>query len=83
MVTNSFTNIGHDGELAYGYAVSRQQSHASSSDEDSVKLKLSDGSLSAYIESLDLGKMMKYEYVPEFQSALYAPEPLSAMLERD
>lgn len=83
MVTNSFTNIGHDGKLAYGYAVSRQQSHASSSDHDSVKLKLSDGSLSAYIESLDLGKMMKYEYVPEFQSALYAPEPLKAMLERD
>jgi hypothetical protein len=52
MVTNSFTNIGHDGELAYGYAVSRQQSHASSSSEESVKLKLSDGSLSTYIESL-------------------------------
>ncbi|AHL77639.1 hypothetical protein CH92_10160 [Stutzerimonas stutzeri] len=83
MVTNSFTNMGRDGELAYGYAVSRQQSHASSSNEDSVKLKLSDGSLSAYLESLDLGKMMKYEYVPEFQSALYAPEPLKAMLKRD
>ncbi|WP_313026786.1 acetoacetate decarboxylase (ADC) [Pseudomonas lopnurensis] len=83
MVTNSFTNIGRDGELAYGYAISRQQSHASSSSKESVKLTLSDGSLSAYIESLDLGKMMKYEYVPEFQSALYAPEPLKAMLERD
>lgn len=83
MVSNSFTNIGHDGELAYGYAISRQQSHASSSSEESVKLTLSDGSLSAYIESLKLGKMMKYEYVPEFQSALYAPEPLQAMLERD
>lgn len=83
MVTNSFTNIGHDGELAHGYAISRQQSHASSSSEESVKLTLGDGSLSAFIESLDLGKMMKYEYVPEFQSALYAPEPLKAMLERD
>lgn len=83
MVTNSFTNIGHGGELAYGYAISRQQSHASSSSEEAVKLTLNDGSLSAYIESLDLGKMMKYEYVPEFQSALYSPEPLKAMLERD
>lgn len=83
MVTNSFTNIGHDGELAYGYAISRQQSHASSSSEEAVKLTLNDGSLSAYIESLGLGKMMKYEYVPEFQSALYSPEPLKAMLERD
>lgn len=83
MVTNSFTNIGHDGELAYGYAISRQQRHASSSSEEAVKLTLNDGSLSAYIESLDLGKMMKYEYVPAFQSALYAPEPLKAMLARD
>lgn len=83
MVTNSFTNIGHGGELAYGYAISRQQSHASSSSEEAVKLTLNDGSLSAYIESLDLGKMMKYEYVPAFQSALYAPEPLKAMLARD
>ncbi|MES2818678.1 MAG: acetoacetate decarboxylase (ADC) [Pseudomonadota bacterium] len=83
MVTNSFTNIAHDGKLAYGYAISRQQSHASSSDEEAVKLTLSDGSLSTYLESLDLGTMMKYEYVPEFQSALYAPEPLKAMLERD
>jgi hypothetical protein len=83
MVTNSFTNVGHDGELAYGYAISRQQSHASSSSEESVKLTLNDGSLSTFIQSLDLGKMMKYEYVPAFQSALYAPEPLKAMLERD
>ncbi|MDH4582349.1 hypothetical protein E8F20_10750 [Pseudomonas sp. BN415] len=46
LVTNSFTNIGHSGELNYGYAISRQLSHASSSDESSVKLVLSDGSSS-------------------------------------
>lgn len=80
LVTNSFTNIGHDGELAYGYAVSRQMSHASNSNADSVSLTLGEGSLSTYIESLKLGKMMKYEYVPDFQSALYAPEPLAKML---
>lgn len=80
LVTNSFTNTGHDGELAYGYAVSRQLSHASSSDESTVKLTLGDGSLSTYIKALDLGTMMKYEYVPSFQSALYAPAPLQSML---
>lgn len=80
LVTNSFTNIGHDGELAYGYAVSRQLSHASSSNAAAVNLTLGDGSLSAYIRSLKLGKMIKYEYVPDFQSALYAPEPLARML---
>ncbi|MCY1274940.1 hypothetical protein D9M68_175270 [compost metagenome] len=80
LVTNSFTNIGHDGELTYGYAVSRQQSHASSTDAEAVTLRLGEGSLSTYIKSLGLGKMMKYEYVPEFQSALYAPEPLQALL---
>lgn len=83
LVTNSFTNIGHDGELAYGYAVSRQLSHASSSDAAAVKLTLSQGSLSAYIQSLQLGRMLKYEYVPDFQSALYAPEPLARMLARE
>lgn len=83
LVTNSFTNIGHNGELSYGYAVSRQLRHASSTREDAVKLVLSDGSLSTYIKSLGLGKMMKYEYVPEFQSALYAPAPLKGMLEND
>ena len=79
LVTNSFTNIGHDGELAYGYAVSRQLRHASNSNANSVSLKLGDGSLSSYIESLQLGRMMKDAYVPDFQSALYAPEPLAQM----
>lgn len=80
LVTNSFTNIGHNGELSYGYAVSRQLSHASSTREESVRLELNDGSLSTFIKSLDLGEMMKYEYVPQFQSALYAPAPLKSML---
>jgi hypothetical protein len=83
LVTNSFTNIGHNGELTYGYAVSRQLSHASSTDEGSVKLVLGDGSLSTYIKALELGEMMKYEYVPNFQSALYAPVPLKSLLARD
>lgn len=78
-VTNSFTNVGHKGELTYGYAISRQQSHASSMNEASVNLILSKGSLSQYIKSLKLGRMMKYEYVPEFQSALYAPKPLKSL----
>lgn len=79
LVTNSFTNIGHDGELAFGYAVSRQMRHAASSDGQKVSLALGAGSLSTYIESLKLGKMIRYEYVPDFQSALYAPKPLAQM----
>lgn len=78
-VTNSFTNIDQHGELSYGYAVSRQLRHGASTDADAASLKLGDGSLSAYINSLKLGKLLKYEYVPEFQSALYAPQPLSRL----
>lgn len=78
-VTNSFTNIGHDGELTYGYAVSRRLSHASGTSAESVDLKLNEGSLSTFMKSLKLGRMMKYEYVPQFQSALHAPEPLQSM----
>lgn len=77
MVTNSFTNLDHDGQLTYGYATSRQTRHASSTSADAVQMQLGDGSLSTYIRSLGLGKMVKYEYVPAFQSALYAPRPLA------
>lgn len=76
MVTNSFTNIDRQGRLTHGYAMSRQLSHATSSDAASVTLNLGQGELSDYIRSLKLGRMMKYEYVPEFQSALYAPSLL-------
>ncbi|MDF3844121.1 acetoacetate decarboxylase family protein [Pseudomonas citronellolis] len=83
LVTNSFTNTDRNGELTYGYAVSRQLSHASSSDGDSARLILGEGELSSYIKSLKLGKMLKYEYVPQFQSALYAPKPLGALVGKD
>ncbi|WP_348971686.1 acetoacetate decarboxylase (ADC) [Pseudomonas atacamensis] len=79
VVTSSFTNLDHQGQLAYGYAVSRQISHGSSRDAESATLTLGDGSLSNYLRALKLGKMMKYEYVPEFQSALYAPQPLASL----
>lgn len=75
-VRNNFTNIDRQGQPTTGYSVSRQLSHASSSSADSVKLTLTDGSLSSTIKALKLGKLVKYEYVPEFQAALYAPKPL-------
>ena len=80
IVTSSFTNLDHQGRLAYGYAVSRQLSHGSSRDADAATLTLGDGSLSNYLRDLKLGKMLKYEYVPEFQSALYAPKPLATLI---
>jgi hypothetical protein len=76
LVRNSFTNVDRQGRLTTGYADSRQLSHASTSRADAVKLTLTDGSLSAYIKALKLGKLLKYEYVPEFQGALYSPRPL-------
>lgn len=82
IVTNSFTNVDHAGRLTYGYAISRQLSHASSTDGDAVKLTLGDGAFAGFIKALKLGKMLKYEYVPEFQSALYAPRPLASLPDR-
>ena len=76
LVTNSFTNIDRQGQLTTGHTTSRQLRHASTSSADAVKLTLTDGSLSRFIESLRLGKMLKYEYAPDFQAALYAPKPL-------
>lgn len=83
LVTNSFTNMDPQGELTYGYAVSRQMVSGSTMDDDKVKLSLGDGSFSQYIKSLDLGEMVRYDYVPDFQSALYAPEKLTSMLAED
>lgn len=80
IVTSSFTILDHQGQPAYGYAISRQLSHGASRDADAATLTLRDGSLSDYIRALKLGKMMKYEYVPEFQSALYAPKPLASLI---
>ncbi len=76
LVTTRFTNIDPQGQLTTGYSTSRQLRHASTSDADAVKLTLTDGSLSRFIASLKLGRMVKYEYVPDFQAALYAPQPL-------
>ena len=76
MVRNSFINADNKGRLTTGYVVSRQLRHASGSSADAVKLALAEGSLSAYLKALKLGRLVKYEYVPEFQSALYAPKPL-------
>lgn len=76
LATQSFTNIGHDGELTTGHSVARQLQHGTSMAQDAVSLKLSDGSFSKYIKALDLGRMVQYQYVPSFQMALYAPEVL-------
>jgi hypothetical protein len=78
LMTNSFTNVDPQGRLTTGYTTSRQLRHASTSSADAVKLTLTDGSLSRFIASLKLGKMVKYEYVPEFQAALYAPQLLKS-----
>jgi hypothetical protein len=48
--------------------------------DDTVNLTLGDGSFSRYIKSLDLGEMVRYDYVPDFQSALYAPESLASLM---
>ena len=76
VVRNSFVNLDASGAVTTGFALSRLQLFADTSDEDAVKLTLTDGSLSRYIRQLKLGKLMKYEYVPEFQSALYVPVTL-------
>lgn len=76
LVTTSFTNADQKGQLTTGHATARQLKSASSSSADAVKLTLSEGSLSTYIKALNLGKLVKYEYVPDFQLALYAPKPL-------
>ena len=79
IVTNSFINIDQNGRLVYGHADSRQLKHGSTMDDEAVNLELGDGEFSDFIRSLDLGEMVRYDYVPSFQSALYAPKPLASL----
>jgi len=72
----NFINLNQQNRLTHGYTDSRPIKKASSFKNKSVNLILTDGSLSTFIESLKLGRMIKYEYVPEFQCALYAPQLL-------
>lgn len=72
-VRNSFMNHNQQGQLTTGYADNRYLRYASSTSDEDVSLELHQGELSQFIRSLDLGSMIKYEYVPDFQSALYAP----------
>lgn len=74
LATQSFTNIGHDGEVITGYSVARQMTHGTSMSQDAVSLQLTDGGFSTYIKALNLGRIVQYQYVPSFQMALYAPE---------
>jgi hypothetical protein len=78
VVRTSFTNVNTQGQLTTGYALARQLRHASSRDADDLQLTLSgNGPLSSLLRSLQLGRMLKYEYVPSFQGALYTPERLN------
>ncbi|QYK07158.1 acetoacetate decarboxylase (ADC) [Shewanella zhangzhouensis] len=79
LVNNSFINIDQKGELTYGYAIFRHMLYGSTLDDDAVKLTLGNGSFSKYLKSLQLGEMLRYDYVPSFQSALYAPKPLAEL----
>jgi hypothetical protein len=78
LVNNSFTNLDQKGRLTTGYSVSRHMSHATSFNSDSASLRLTDGTFSKFIKNLDLGRMVQYQYVPDFQMALYSPEVLKA-----
>ena len=70
----NFINLDQEGRLTHGYSDSKSLGKASTSDKDAVTLTLTDGFLSTFFKSLKLSKLLKYEYEPAFQAALYAPE---------
>ena len=78
MTRNSFVNLDHASNLISGYADARQLQYAETRDDAAVDLVLSEqGALSQFIKGLELGSLLKYEYVPHFQLALYAPATLT------
>jgi len=77
LLRHSFVNLDRAGRPSVGYALSRHLLAASSTQQDAATLTLGKGELADYIRALQLGRLLKYEYVPEFQSALYVPELLA------
>lgn len=75
IVRSNFINRDKNGKLTHGYTDVRALKKATSKKKEDVKLNLTDGPLSKFIKSLGLGKLMRYDYQPEFQAALYTPEP--------
>lgn len=70
----NFTNLDAEGHLTHGFSDVRAIQQASSRNGGDVQLSLSDGPLSIFIKSLGLKKLVRYDYQPEFQAALYTPE---------
>lgn len=71
---SNFINIDAKGKLTHGFTDVRALKKASSKKKEDIELNLTDGPLSAFIKSLGLGKLIRYDYQPEFQAALYTPE---------
>lgn len=71
---SNFINLNSKGELTHGYTDVRALKKASSKKAEDIQLNLSNGSLSTFIKSLGLKKLVRYDYQPEFQAALYTPE---------
>jgi hypothetical protein len=70
----NFTNLDAQGRLTHGYSEIRAIKSASSQDRNDIQLSLSKGPLSTFIKSLRLKQLVRYDYQPEFQAALYTPE---------
>ncbi len=70
----NFINLNAKGQLTHGYSDIRSIKKASSKNAEDIQLNLSNGSLSTFIKSLGLKKLVRYDYQPEFQAALYTPE---------
>jgi hypothetical protein len=71
---SNFINLNTKGELTHGYSDVRALKKASSKKAEDIQLNLSDGPLSTFIKSLGLKKLVRYDYQPEFQAALYTPK---------
>ncbi len=72
----NFVNLDAEGRVTHGFSDIRGVERASSRAGDDVQLGLSDGPLSSFIRSLGLDRLVRYDYQPLFQAALYTPEPI-------
>ncbi|EQC45008.1 hypothetical protein M899_0574 [Bacteriovorax sp. BSW11_IV] len=73
----NFINVDIQGRLTHGYSDVRAIKKASSTSGEDIQLNLSNGPISKFIKSLKIKKLVRYDYQPEFQAALYTPNFLT------
>ena len=79
-ITNNMLNYGKDGQLLHGSATINPIKQGVSFDPNAASLMLGKGRVADLLRSMDLGRLIMYQHIPQFQMALHASKPVIGAL---